>query len=178
MAETVAPDALPVLDEPAPLRRLRERYPEAVLEVVEFRGETTVRVPRESVREIGRFLRDDPAARMDYLSDLTAVDLLPRRPRFDAVYYLYSIPHNHYLRLKAGVDEGEPIDSVVEIWAAANWAERECYDMFGIQFAGHPDLRRILLPDYWDEGHPLRKDYPIRGFQQNKWDYAPTRTTQ
>lgn len=178
MADMAATTAGSPLDEPAPLRRLRAYAPEAVVEVVEFRGETTVRVPRERVREICRYLRDDDETQMDYLSDLTAIDLLPRSPRFDVVYYLYSLPRNHYLRLKAGVDEGQEIESVTPIWAAANWAERECYDMFGIRFGGHPDLRRILLPSYWDEGFPLRKDYPLRGYNQNKWDYAPTRTTQ
>jgi NADH-quinone oxidoreductase subunit C len=178
MAETAAPTGLPELDEPPPLRRLRQAYPDAILEVVEFRGETTVRVPAEQIEAIGQLLRDDPAVQLNYLADLTGLDLQPRRPRFDVIYQLYSIPHHHSLRLKAAVDEGAAIPSVTELWAAANWAERECYDMFGIIFAGHPDLRRILLPEYWDEGHPLRKDYPLRGYQQNKWDYAPTRTTQ
>lgn len=166
------------LEEPVAVRRLREQFPEAVLEVIEFRGETTVRVPKEQLKAICSFLKDDPATQFNLMVDLTAVDLLPRQPRFDVVILLHSIPLNHYLRLKAAVDEGEPIDSVTDVWAAANWAERECYDMFGIIFSGHPDLRRILLPDYWDEGYPLRKDYPIRGYQQNKWDYAPVRTTQ
>jgi NADH-quinone oxidoreductase subunit C len=175
MAETNIPAALA---EPVAVRRLREQFPAAVLEVVEFRGETTVRVPKEQLKAICFFLKDDPATQFNLMVDLTAVDLLPRQPRFDVVILLHSIPLNHYVRLKAAVDEGEPIDSVAEVWAAANWAERECYDMFGIVFSGHPDLRRILLPDYWDEGYPLRKDYPIRGYQQNKWDYAPERTTQ
>ena len=178
MADATAPSAAPLLDEPVPLRRLREQYPDAIMEVVEFRGETTVRVPKERIREICFFLRDDPDTQMNYLSDLTGVDWLPRSPRFDVIYLLYSLPKNHYLRLKAGVDEDEEIDSVTAVWAAANWTERECYDMFGIRFAGHPDLRRILLPSYWDEGYPLRKDYPLQGYNQNKWDYAPTRTTQ
>ena len=178
MADTTAPSAAPLLDEPVPLRRLREQYPDAIMEVVEFRGETTVRVPRERIVEICRFLRDDPETRMDYLTDLTDLDLLPRRDRFDVVYLLASIPLNHSLRLKVAVPDGEAVPSVTSVWALANWAERECYDMFGITFAGHPDLRRILLPPYWDEGHPLRKDYPIRGYNQNKWDYAPVRTTQ
>lgn len=178
MGETAPPMGLPDLAETPPLRRLREQFPEAISDVVEFRGETTVRVPAERIVEIGTFLRDDPVTRLDYLSDLTGLDQLPRTPRFDVVYLLYSISQNHYLRLKAAVAEGGSIPSVTGVWAAANWAERECYDMFGIVFAGHPDLRRILLPDYWDEGYPLRKDYPIRGYQQNKWDYAPVRTTQ
>lgn len=174
MAETT----MPAVDEPIAVQRLREQFPDAVLDVVEFRGETTVRVHKEQLKAVGFFLKDDPATRFDLLVDLTALDLLPRQPRFDAVYLLYSIPLNHHVRLKAAVGEDEAIDSVTEVWAAANWAERECYDMFGITFAGHPDLRRILLPDYWDEGYPLRKDYPIRGYQQNKWDYAPVRTTR
>ncbi|MCC6628321.1 MAG: NADH-quinone oxidoreductase subunit C [Chloroflexi bacterium] len=165
------------LAEPITVRRLREQHPDTVLETVEFRGETTVRVPREQILAICQFLRDDPATDFNFLIDLTAVDMRPRTPRFDVVYHLYSLPRNHYVRLKAGVGEDEAIDSVISVWAAANWAERECYDMFGIPFAGHSDLRRILLPEYWDEGFPLRKDYPVRGIHQNKWDYAPERTT-
>jgi NADH-quinone oxidoreductase subunit C len=175
MAETVVDN--PLLLEPVAVRRLREAFPGAVQETVEFRGETTVRVPREQIRALCQFLRDDPATDFNFLIDLTAVDMTPRSPRFDVVYWLYSLPHNHYVRLKAGVGEDESIDSVISVWAAANWAERECFDMFGIQFEGHSDLRRILLPDYWDEGFPLRKDYPIRGIRQNRWDYAPERTT-
>lgn len=178
MADTRPENGAPDLSEPVVVQRLRDQFADAVLEVVEFRGEITVRVPRERVHEICHFLREDPATQMDYLSDLTGLDMLPRSPRFDVVYWLYSLPRNHYVRLKAATDEQEPVDSVTDVWAAANWAERECYDMFGIQFAGHPDLRRILLPSYWDEGYPLRKDYPIRGYNQNKWDYAPVRTTQ
>jgi NADH-quinone oxidoreductase subunit C len=164
------------LGDPPALRRLRDQHADAILDVVEFRGELTIRVPRERIRQVSLFLRDDPATRFNYLADLTAVDMLPRGPRFDVIYMLYSIDLNHYLRLKAATDDR--IESVTEVWAMANWAERECYDMFGIEFEGHPDLRRILLPSYWDEGFPLRKDYPIRGFNQNKWDYAPVRTTQ
>ena len=178
MATTHETPQPPDFDEAAPLRRLREQFPDDVLDVVEFRDETTARVPRDRIVTICRFLRDDPATDMDYLTDLTAVDLLPRLERFDVVYLLCSIQHRHYLRLKIAVRDGEPTPSVTSVWSAANWAERECYDMFGIRFEGHPDMRRILLPDYWDEGHPLRKDYPIRGYHQNKWDYAPERTTR
>lgn len=160
------------------VQRLRAQFSTAIDEIIEFRGETTIRVPADQIVEIATFLRDDPATHFDYLADLTGLDLLPRQPRFDVVYQLYSIPRRHAVRLKAAVGQDEAIASVTGVWAAANWAERECFDMFGIIFAGHPDLRRILLPEYWDEGHPLRKDYPIRGYQQNKWDYAATRATQ
>jgi NADH-quinone oxidoreductase subunit C len=171
-------DVSPLVSEPVQVSRLRERFPAAVLDVVEFRGEVTVRVPPERIKEICLFLRDDPATRMDLLRDQTAVDWLPRRPRFDVIYLLYSIPLKLGMRLKAATLADDSIDSVTDVWAAANWAERECHDMFGVRFVGHPDLRRILLPDYWDEGYPLRKDYPIRGYQQNKWDYEPERTTR
>jgi NADH-quinone oxidoreductase subunit C len=176
MAETLIESSR--LAEPAAVQLLRAQHPDAVLDVVEFRGETTVRVPNEPINALCRLLRDDSTTQFNFLVDLTAVDQTPRVPRFDVVYLLYSLPLNHYVRLKAAVAEDGAIESVADIWAAANWAERECYDMFGIQFANHPDLRRILLPDYWDEGFPLRKEYPLRGYRQNKWDYAPVRTTQ
>ena len=168
----------PFLFEPVAVQRLRDGFPDAILDVVEFRGETTVRVSKEQIKAQCLLLRDDEATQFNFLTDLTAIDQTPRVPRFDVVYLLYSLPLNHYVRLKAAVGEDESIESVSGVWAAANWAERECYDMFGIQFANHPDLRRILLPEYWDEGFPLRKEYPVRGIRQNKWDYAPERTTQ
>ena len=102
------------------------------------------------------------------LTDLTAVDMLRLRttPRFDVVAPLYSIQNRVRLRLKAGCNDGEPFPSLVPLWNGANWLEREAYDMFGIVFEGHPDLRRMLLPDDWDEGFPLRKDYPLRGWKE------------
>jgi NADH-quinone oxidoreductase subunit C len=109
------------------------------------------------------FLRDTPGLEFDFLTDLTAVDYPARPKRFDVVLHLYSMTQNHRLRVKAAVAEGEEIDTLVPVWKAANWEERECYDMFGIVFHGHPDLRRILLPEDW-EGFPLRKDYPLGGY--------------
>src|SRR5919197_592216 len=106
---------------------------------------------------------DTPELEFDFLTDLTAVDYPARPRRFDVVYHLYSMTRNHRLRLKATVGENETIPSVVAVWKAANWEERECFDMFGIVFSGHPDLRRILLPEDW-EGFPLRKDYPLAGY--------------
>ena len=147
---------------------VRERFPEAFLDVVSFRDEMTVRVTCSRLRDIVEFLRDQPDLRYNMLSDETAVDMVRLRaePRFDIVVQLYSIPNRVRLRLKAGVDDGETVPSLVPIHAGANWLEREVYDMFGIVFEGHPDLRRILLADDWDEGHPLRKDYPLRGFRE------------
>ena len=115
-----------------------------------------------------RFLKDDPQSDMDMLTDLTAVDYPERDPRFEMVAHLYSLTRGHRLRLKARVGdrEGETveIDTLTELWASANWLERECFDMFGVKFLGHPDLRRILTyPEF--EGHPLRKDYPAEKIQ-------------
>ena len=100
--------------------------------------------------------------RLNFLTDLTAVDMLRLRenPRFDVVAQLYSLPNRVRLRLKTGVDDGEPVPSLVPIWNGANWLERECYDMFGIIFEGHPNLKRMLLPDDWDEGHPAAQGLP------------------
>jgi NADH-quinone oxidoreductase subunit C len=150
------------------VRELRQRFPEAVVEAVRFRDETTIHVRRDYLREICAFLRDHSQLAFDFLTDVTAVDMLQLRtePRFDVVALLYSIKNRVRLRLKAGCNDGEPVPSLVPLWNGANWLERECYDMFGIVFDGHPNLKRILLPLDWDEGFPLRKDYPLRGWKE------------
>jgi NADH-quinone oxidoreductase subunit C len=150
------------------LRVLRERLPEAVLAAVRFRNETTLHVDPDRLRDVCAVLRDDPRSSLTFLSDLTAVDMLRLReaPRFDVVVQLYSLRWRTRLRLRAGVDDGQAAPSLVPLWNGANWLEREAYDMFGIQFDGHPNLKRILLADDWSEGHPLRKDYPLRGWSE------------
>ncbi|HHN64990.1 MAG TPA: NADH-quinone oxidoreductase subunit C [Nitrospirae bacterium] len=144
--------------------RLKEHFPTEVIAVTEFRGQVSLTIKKERIVEICRWLHDEPDLYFDYLKDLCGVDYLGRKPvRFEVVYTLYSMKHGHMIRLKAEVSEDDPaIDSVIGIWRGADWHERECYDMFGIEFRGHPDLRRILLPEDW-EGHPLRKDYPEKG---------------
>ncbi len=149
----------------AALDALRERFPDAVLEAVCYADEVTALVPRERVQEILRFLHDDPRTAFDLLADQTAADWPDRERRFDVIYHLYSIPRNHRLRLKCHVGEGEAVATATAIYHAANWHEREIFDLFGIHFEGHPDLRRILLPDEW-RGHPLRKEYPLEGFPE------------
>ncbi len=150
------------------LRVLRADFPHAVVDAMRFRDETTIHVTREEWRNICVHLQNHPRVQLNFLTDLTAVDMLRLRenPRFDVVAQLYSLPNRTRLRLKAGVNDGEPIPSLVPVWNGANWLERECYDMFGIVFEGHPNLRRMLLPDDWEEGHPLRKDYPLRGWRE------------
>ncbi len=146
--------------------RLRERFGSALLETLAYRGDDTVVVERVALAEVLRFCRDDPALGFDMLMDLTAVDYLtfPGREvgaRFEVVYHLYSTAANHRVRLKVSVEEDDPVaPTAVPIWAAANWFEREVWDMFGIRFEGHPDLRRLLLYEEF-VGHPLRKDYRI-----------------
>lgn len=142
---------------------LRGAMPDAIEGVSSFRDQVIVRVHKERIVEVCRFLHDTPGLDFDFLTDLTAVDYPARPQRFDVVYQLYSMTENHLLRLKAAVGDGESIPTVVGVWKAANWEERECYDMFGIPFEGHPDMRRILLPEDW-EGYPLRKDYPLAGY--------------
>jgi NADH-quinone oxidoreductase subunit C len=125
------------------------------------RGQAVILVAPEKIADALRTLRDHPELSFDMLSDLTVVDYLGRTPRFEVVYQLYSIARNHRLRVKVPVADGEPaVPSAVPLWKGANWAEREAYDMFGIRFTGHPDLRRILMyPEF--TGFPLRKDYPV-----------------
>jgi NADH-quinone oxidoreductase subunit C len=125
------------------------------------RGAAVVMLPREGLAEALTRLRDDPALRFDVLVDVTCVDYRGRAPRFEVVYQLRSLTHRHRLRVKVGVPEDDArIASAVPVWKSASWAEREAYDLFGMEFTGHPDLRRLLMyPEF--VGHPLRKDYPL-----------------
>lgn len=142
---------------------LQERFGEAIKEVANFRDETTVVVDAGNLVEIMTYLRDAPELRFQMLSNLTAVDWDLREPRFDVVYHLLSLENLTPLRVKIGVPDTAPVaPSITSVYLGANWYEREVYDMFGITFERHPDLKRILMPDHWD-GHPLRKDFPIFG---------------
>lgn len=147
---------------------LKERFADSVLETHAQHGDETAVVDPGQWKAVAQFLRDDSRARMDMLVDLTAVDFPDREPRFEVVAHFYSLDRGHRLRLKArvGDEDGDDavIESVADLWASANWMERECWDMFGIEFTGHPDLRRILMyPEF--EGFPLRKDYPAEKIQ-------------
>ena len=147
------------------LKKLREFAPEAVEDAREFRGELTIYIRPEALVRVCEFLRDEPGLTFKYLSDVTALDLYPNEPRFEVVYHLLSLQTAERLRLKVRASGESPrVDSLVPVYPSANAFEREVYDLFGIQFAGHPYLRRILLPEEW-EGHPLRKDYPTEGYR-------------
>lgn len=139
---------------------IRAAVSDAVLTAKEFAHQITVTVAREKIQEVARHLKEREDFR--YCVDVTAVDWKQRKPRFDVVYHFYSFSKNDRIRVKCGVEEGEDVPSIAPVFLAANWSERETYDMFGIRFAGHPDLRRILT---WEgfHGHPLRKDFPLEG---------------
>jgi len=142
------------------LDAIKSKFPDDVLETHAFRGDETAVIRKEALLKAAAYLRDELG--FDFLMDLTAADYLPREPRFELVCHFYSSRHNYRLRLKCPVPAGDPeVDSLTGLWAGANWFEREVYDMFGIKFRGHPDLRRILMYDGF-EGHPLRKDYPLK----------------
>ena len=140
------------------VKRLKEKFGEAIREAWLDRKQAIVIVAAEKLADIARYCRD--VEKFNLLTDLTAVDWPKREKRFDIILNLYSFPKNERLRLKAHAGDGEKVPSVSGVWSTANWLERECFDMFGIVFEGHPDLRRILLPEEW-QGHPLRKDYDI-----------------
>jgi NADH-quinone oxidoreductase subunit C len=144
------------------VKKLNEKFMNSILEGTTFRNEVTVTVSKGEIFEICKFLHSDPDLQYRLLTDLCGLDFFPQTPRFGVVYLLYSLKSNQRLRLKTRVGERESIPSVESIWKVANWYEREVYDLFGITFDNHPDLRRIML---WDgyEGHPLRKDYPTEG---------------
>lgn len=144
------------------VERLRSRFPDAVLEVSYYAGNPIVVVARERLLEVMALLKDDPALDMAYLADLCGVDFPDRPQRFEVVYQPRSLRRGHALTIKIRLADGEEAPSVTGVWPSANWFEREAYDLLGIRFAGHPNLKRILLTDTW-VGHPLRKEYPTEG---------------
>ena len=148
------------------------------------RDELTVDARADQVVRVLKFLKDDPRCRFEQLTDLCGVDYPERDPRFDVVYHLLSLSHNCRLRLKVGVNEDQPVPSATEVYPSAGWWERETWDLYGIYFAGNPDLRR-LLTDYGFDGHPLRKDFPLTGYVELRYDseqkrvvYEPVKLTQ
>jgi NADH-quinone oxidoreductase subunit C len=150
---------------------------------VEF-GELTIDVDANKIVEVAKFLRDDPRCQFVSFIDICGVDYPAREKRFDVVYHLLSPKQNLRVRLKVQTDEATPVPSLTAVYAGANWFEREAYDLYGILFSGHPELRR-LLTDYGFEGYPLRKDFPLTGFVEVRWDdelkrvlYEPVRLNQ
>ena len=143
------------------LAALQAKFGSLLRETHSFRGDDTALIDRKGIRDVAKFLRDDAAMGFDFLMDVTAVDYPQDEARFEVVYHFYSLKHNHRVRIKARVSEEYPtIDSLTDLWPAADWYEREVWDMFGVKFNGHPNLKRILMYEGF-EGHPLRKDYPV-----------------
>lgn len=146
---------------------LRAAFPDSVQDVIEFAGETTIVVRASDLLPVSRFLRDTPGLIYNFMSDVSAVDywepggVISRPGRFGVCYHIYSMLYNNRLRVKVYLDEDDPsVDTVSTIWPAANWLEREAADLMGITFKGHPDPRRLLMPDDW-QGHPQRRDTPL-----------------
>jgi NADH-quinone oxidoreductase subunit C len=180
MTMTETPDVEAVPDERIEVRKIRESFADAVLQVEHFRGDTRITVPRERIVDVLTLMRDDPELQFNFFSECLGVDyldpneetlILGKKHRFEVVYNLYSfryengrqIGRNARIFIKVGVPEEDPVvPTVTGVYRGANWPEREVYDMFGIRFEGHPDLRRILMSDDW-VGHPQRKDYPLGG---------------
>jgi NADH-quinone oxidoreductase subunit C len=157
-----------------PVEAVKSGLPDALQDVVRFRDETTLVVAPADVPTVTRYLRDTVGLVYNYLSDISAVDYYPdyssRPGRFGVAYHLYSLLYNRRIRVKTYADEDEPvIPTVVEIWPAANWLEREIYDMMGIEFDGHPDLRRLMMPEDW-YGFPHRRDYPL-GYETPQFSF-------
>jgi len=144
---------------------LQQRFPSAIQRVDVVWNETTVVVAGAQLFDIVRWLHDDPSQRYDYLSDVTAVEFRDTEQPIEVVWHLRSLPYRRFLRLKVKIERGAPLEvpSVWSIYRGADWLERECFDMFGIRFSGHPDLRRLLMWEQYKEGFPLRKDFPLRG---------------
>jgi len=143
---------------------IQTKFPDGFLHATEWRGDLAVTVKRESLHAICQFLRDDPAMAFDYFVHVSSVDWPDEEERFEIVYEVYSIRKRHRIRIKSRVPEDDCIvDSMTDIWRGAEFMEREVFDMMGIRFRHHPDLRRILMPDDYTEGYPLRKDFPVQG---------------
>ena len=143
--------------------KLKEKFPKYNFETADFRNELTVKLDKKNIIKVCQFLKEDDDLQFKLCEDVTAIDWARRTDRFTVVYHIFSLEHNFRLRLKSDVDESDcSIDTVSTVWKSANWAEREAYDMYGIKFKGHPDLRRMYLPEEF-EYHPLRKDFPLTG---------------
>jgi len=146
--------------EPREVEKVRERFGDALREVIYFRGEETLAVDPARIVEICRFLKEDPEMDFDMLLDITGTHFLEREYSYEVAYLLLSLKRRVRVRLRARLGEEGEIDTVSGVWRTADWHEREAYDLVGIRFRGHPDLRRIIMPDDFD-GHPLRKDFPL-----------------
>ncbi len=144
-------------------QKLQDKFSGVSIEYTEYRGELTLQFDKQYIVDICRFLKEDPDLQYRFCDDITAVDWAKRKNRFTVVYHIFSLKSNHRLALKADVDESDcSIESVTSVWSTANWHERETYDMYGIIFKNHPDLRRMYMPEEF-EYHPLRKDFPLMG---------------
>ena len=161
---TGPPDPPPPADKtpPAFIQSFQFSVVGSVSQISYWVGDWTIIVPVSRLLEVARHLRDAPDALFDFCSDVTASDWPPRAERFDVVYCLYSTVHRHRIRVKVRASDVQPVPSMTDVWPSANWLEREVYDMFGVNFTGHPDRRRILMPEDW-QGFPERKDYPLEG---------------
>jgi NADH-quinone oxidoreductase subunit C len=153
------------MDNATVMRRLREQFSPAIVEMDERLGDVSVTIQPDRLVEVAQFLRDDPELKYSFLENLCGVDYLGREPRFEVVYHFFSFEYYHRVCLKVGAPEEDPtVPSLTGLWPTANWQEREAYDMFGIRFSGHPSLERILMPEDW-EGYPQRKDVPL-GYEE------------
>ena len=157
--------------------RLTEKLPDIGIDCQVDKGHAIARVPVDRLSDLFTTLKEDPQFAFDLFMDLTAVDWQERRPRFDVVYHLYSVKHNHRLRIKVEVDDGQPVPTAARLWPIADWMEREVWDLYGIKFAGHPNLKRLLLYEEF-KGHPLRKDYPYDRRQPLMEETWPVRDRQ
>jgi NADH-quinone oxidoreductase subunit C len=156
----------PIVDDPL-IGALQTRFGNAILRAETINSQQVVTVASGALLTVVTYLRQEATPLFNMLTDLTALHWPQRDPDYEIVYQLYALSAHRRLRIKAAVTLATPIDTVVALWSTANWLEREVYDLFGLQFAGHPDLRRLLLPSGW-VGHPLRKDYPLE-YQDNSW---------
>ena len=152
------------------VKRISQQFPDLIEEVVDFRGERTLIIPQEKIVAVCTFLRDDPQLQYNFLTDICADDMLPDYPRFAVNYMLYSIPHNHRIRLRVPVeDPDDGPETVGEVWKIGTWLEMEVWDLMGVRFKGNGSLRRLFLPEDW-QGHPLRKDYPL-GYEEVQFSF-------
>ncbi len=145
------------------LELIKNRFPDTIEEVVpSFDGQVGILVKKEKLYQVAKFLKEEPGLTFNYLADLSGVDFLGKKERrFEVVYNLYSLEHKHRFRLKVSLYEDESVDSVVGLWKSADWHERETFDLYGIVFNNHPNLTRLMMPEDYDEGYPLRKDFPL-----------------